>query len=177
MKRVLVLLAALAVALSPASCSKQDPTPEELSMNELTMAKIAIHTKSEYYQDTVTPLQNAIVYETCEMDGNSWFMAMSGGRRVYDSFMISLYFDSISKMKVGDRLRFNSVLFSFILSSNSNATTDSCEGTVTLAARSSDYVVLHFESFRFTCSMGEYVIDGYLKCPSHTGYPSLFNGS
>lgn len=177
MKRVLVLLAALAVALSLASCGKQDPTPEELSMNELTMAKIAIHTKSEYNHDTETLFRDAIVYETCEMDGNSWFTAMSGGKMVYDSFMISLYFDSISKMKVGDRLRFNSVLFSFILSSDSNATTDSCEGTVTLAARSSDYVVLHFESFRFTCSMGEYVIDGYLKCPSHTGYPSLFNGS
>lgn len=171
MKRIFVLITLLAVALSLVSCNKHEPTPKELAINDLTMAKTAIHTKGDVYEDTVTTFQDASVYRNSDQAGSSWFIAFSGGRMAYDSFMLSLYFDSIDKLKVGDALSFNSVRFSFILSSDSNATThDDYTGRITLAEKRSDYVILHFEALRFTCSFGEYVTDGYLKCPLFEEY-------
>lgn len=170
MKRLLVLTAVLAAALLLVSCDKHDPTPEELSMNDLTVAKTAIHTKGDIYEDTETTFRDASVYRNSDQAGSSWFIAYSGGRMAYNAFVLSLYFDSIDKLKVGDALSFNSVLFSFILSSNINATTHDYTGRITLAEKRSDYVILHFEALRFTCSFGEYVTDGYLRCPLYEEY-------
>lgn len=170
MKRLLVLITVLAAALLPVSCAKHTPSPEELSMNDLTVAKTAIHTKGDIYEDTVTTFRDASVYRNSDQAGSSWFIAFSGGRMAYDSFVLSLYFDSIDKLEVGDVLSFNSVLFSFILSSDSNATTHDYTGRITLAEKRSDYVILRFEALRFTCSFGEYVTDGYLRCPLYEEY-------
>ena len=170
MKRILVLIAVLAVALPLVSCNKNKPTPEELSSNDLTVAKTAIHSKGAEYEDTVTSFRDAAVYKKSDMAGNSWFVAYSGGKKVYDAFMLSLYFDSIDNMKVGDVLHLNDVLFSFVFSSDSNASTHAYEGQVTLAEKGNDYVILHFETLRFNCSFGEYVTDGYLRCPLFEKY-------
>ena len=170
MKRLLVLITVLAAALLPVSCAKHAPSPEELSMTDLTVAKTAIHTKGDIYEDTVTTFRDASVYRNSDQAGSSWFIAFSGGRMAYDSFVLSLYFDSIDKLEVGDVLSFNSVLFSFILSSDSNATTHDYTGRITLAEKRSDYVILRFEALRFTCSFGEYVTDGYLRCPLYEKY-------
>ena len=60
---------------------------------------------------------------------------------VYDAFMLSIYFDSIEKMKVGDELK------------------------ITLADKGDDHVILHFRNVSFSCSFGDYLTDGYLYCP------------
>ena len=170
MKRIFVLITLLAVALSLVSCNKHEPTPKELAINDLTMAKIAIHTKGDVNEDTVTSFRDAAVYKKSEKAGKSWFVAYTGGRMVYDAFTLSLYFNSVDNLKVGDALNLNDVLFSFILSSDSNASTHDCEGKITLAEKGSDYVILRFEALRFNCSLGEYVTDGYLRCPLFEEY-------
>jgi hypothetical protein len=68
-------------------------------------------------------------------------------------------------MEIGDTLKASRSIFSFIASSDSNATTYSYNGTITLADKGDDYVILHFNKVRFSCSMGEYLTDGYLYCP------------
>jgi hypothetical protein len=170
MKRIFVLITLLAVALSLVSCNKHEPAPKELAINDLTMAKIAIHTKGDVNEDTVTSFRDAAVYKKSEKAGKSRFFAYTGGRMVYDAFTLSLYFNSVDNLKVGDALNLNDVLFSFILSSNSNASTHDCEGKITLAEKGSDYVILRFEALRFNCSLGEYVTDGYLRCPLFEEY-------
>lgn len=170
MKRLFVLITILASALLLVSCNKHDPTPEELSLNDLTVAKTTSHTKGADYEDTVTSFPDAAVYRNSEKAGKSWFVAFSGGKMVYDAFMLSLYFNSVDNMKVGDALNLNDVLFSFFYSSDSNASTHDCDGKITLAEKGSDYVILHFEALRFNCSFGEYVTDGYLRCPLFEEY-------
>ena len=104
------------------------------------------------------------------MDGQSWFVASSGGKMVYDMFMMSIYFDSIDRMKVGDTLKPSRFMFSFFASSTFEATTHTYGGKITLVDKGDDYVILHFDKVSVSCSFGDYVTDGYLYCPLFDEY-------
>jgi hypothetical protein len=164
MKRII----AVAVALMALSCSKDNPyniSPEDLLNDPTMVAKTTITTRGGDADKTVTPFSSVAVYKKSEFEGQSHFISMSGGKMVYDAFMLSIYFADIEKMKVGDTLKTSRFMFSFVFSSDSEASTYTYEGKIKLAAKGDDYVILHFDKVRCTCSMGDYLIDGYLNCP------------
>ena len=166
MKRIIIL----AVTLMALSCSKDNPysiSPEELLNNPLKAAKTTIVTKGPDATEAVTSFNNVAAYRQSEFEGQSWFIAFSGGRMVYDMFVLSFYFDSIDNMKVGKTLKPNRFMFSFVASSDSNATTYEYEGKITLADKGDDYVILYFDNVHLSCSLGDYLTNGYLYCPLH----------
>lgn len=165
MRQLLTRLAILALALTAASCSKDIISPEDLFGDASKEAKTVIHMKGDEVEDTVVLFQDKAVYRKSDQAGKSWLCAFSGGRMVYDTFVLSIYFDSIDKMRIGATLKPSDVMFSFIASSDSNATTHSYEGKITLADKGDNYVIFHFHDVIFKCSFGEYLIDGYLYCP------------
>ena len=164
MKHIFTRLAVFAVAVLAMSCSKDYLSPEDLFKDSSKVAKTTIHTRSNEFEDTVTSFSSPVVYRKSDLKGDSWLCAMSGGKMVYDAFMFSLYFQSIDRMKIGDVLNPDRFCFSFFFSSDSNATTYSYDGKITLADKGDDYVILHFRKVSFSCSFGEYVTDGYLYC-------------
>ena len=113
---------------------------------------------------------NVAVYRKSEFEGQSWLAAFSGGKMVYDMFMLSIYFDSVDQMKVGDTLKPSRFMFTFPASSDSNATTHTYDGNITLADKGDDYVILRFDKVSFSCSFGDYLTDGYLYCPLFEKY-------
>lgn len=119
--------------------------------------------------------RDANVYRTSDYEGQSWFCAMSGGKMVYDAFMLSLYFDSIDNLTAGDVIEPSGCWFTFFYSSNSNAWTHEYKGTITLAAKGEDFAIFHFKNVLFKCSFGEYLIDGYLECPLLEEYVSTIS--
>jgi len=164
MKRIF----AIAVALMALSCSKDNPyhvSPEDLVNNPMMIAKTTITTKNGDFEETVTSFRSFAVYKKSDYERQSHFCAMSGGKMVYDAFVLSIYFDDIEKMKVGDTLNTRRFLFSFFFSSDSRATTYTYDGKIKLAAKGDDYVILHFDKVLCSCSFGDYLIDGYLNCP------------
>lgn len=165
MKHMFTMLASAAALISLISCNKDYISPEELFKDNYRVAKTAIHTRSDEYEDTETLFNRMAVYRRSDKEGQSWFVAFSGGKKVYDMFMMSIYFDSIDKMKAGDPLKPSQFLFSFWASSYSDATTYTYGGEITLADKGDDYVILHFKSVSVSCSFGDYVTDGYLYCP------------
>lgn len=165
MRHIITHFALVAVALLAAYCSKDAISPEELFGNEARVAKTTIHTKSDEFEDTVTAFSRTKVCKQSDVEGQSWLCAWSGGKMVYDAFMLSIYFDSIEKMKVGDELKISRFMFSFIASNDSNATTFEYGGKITLADKGDDHVILHFRNVSFSCSFGDYLTDGYLYCP------------
>ena len=169
MKRLLSLLVLVSAAML-SSCSKDYITPEELFKDSSKVAVTSIHTKSDMFEDTVAEFRQVAVYRKSDYEGKSWLCAWSGGRMVYDMFMLSLYFNDIDKMTVGDKLNPSRTMFSFVASSDSNATTYTYKGKITLAGKGEDYVILHFNKVTFNCSFGEYVTDGYLYCPLYDKY-------
>ena len=172
MKHAITQFALVAAALLAISCSKDLITPEELFRDSSKEAKTIIHSKGNdnVSEDQVVMFRDKAVYRKSDQAGQSWFCAFSGGRMVYDMFMLSIYFDSIDKMKVGNTLKPDHVMFSFIASSDSNATAHSYEGSITLADKGDDYVILRCRKVVFNCSFGEYLIDGYLYCPLFDEY-------
>lgn len=169
MKRII----AMAVALMALSCGKDNPyniSPVDLLNNPSMVANTTITTRNGDIEETVTPFKSSAVYKKSEYERQSHFCAMSGGRMVYDAFILSVYFDDIEKMKVGDTLKTRRFLFSFFFSSDSRATTDTYEGKIKLAAKGDDYVILHFDKVLCSCSFGDYLIDGYLNCPLFEEY-------
>lgn len=165
MKSLLITLASVAALFALVSCSKDYITPEELFGDETKVATIKIHTRSDEFQDTETSFKHVAAYRKSDVEGQSWFSAMSGGKMVYDAFMFSLYFDDIDKMTVGDVLKPGRFWFGFFFSSDSHAYTDSYGGKITLADRGDGYVILRFHKVTVSCSYGRYVINGYLYCP------------
>ena len=165
MKRIISRLVFLMVAVTAVSCNKDIISPEELFRDETKVAKTTIHTKGDDSVDTVTTFSNKAVYKKSDMEGQSWLCAFSGGKMVYDAFMLSIYFDNIEKMKVGDELKISHFMFSFIYSSDLNATSTERSGKITLADKGIDYVILRFDKVRLSCSLGDYMTDGYLYCP------------
>ena len=169
MKRII----AMAVALMALSCGKDAPyiiSPEDLVNNPVMVAKTTITTKGDGYEDAVTSFKLVKVYRESDMAGKSHFIAISEGKMVHEVFMLSYYFDSIDNMKVGETLKPSRFMFSFIASSDSNATTYEYKGKITLADKGDDYIILHFNKVRSSCSYGDYQIDGYLYCPLFEEY-------
>ena len=164
MKRIF----AIAVALMALSCSKDNPyhvSPEDLVNDPMKIAKTTITTKGDEYEDTITSFKLVNVYRESEAAGKSHFIALSGGKMVYDTFMLSFDFNRVDTMKVGEMLNTSSFMFSFVYSSDSRATTFTYEGKIRLADKGNDYLILHFDNLSCSCSFGGYVIDGYLNCP------------
>ena len=164
MKRII----AMAVALMALSCSKDNPyniSPEDLVNDPMKIAKTTITTKGDEYEDTVTSFKLVKVYRESETAGKSHFIAFSGGKMVYDAFMLSFDFNSIDTMEVGEMLNTSPFMFSFVYSSDSHATTYTYDGKIRLADKGDDYVILHFDNVLCSCSFGDYLIDGYLNCP------------
>ena len=173
MRHLLSKIAIIAVALTAISCSKDyidSITPDELFKDSSKVAKTTIRSKGEESDPTVATLPRVAVYRTSDYEGQSWFSGWSGGRMVDDSFFMSIYFDSIDNMKVGQTLKISRFLFTFPLSSDSAASTQSYSGKITLADKGDDYVILHFQKLCFECSFGEYITDGYLYCPLYDEY-------
>lgn len=164
------MLASVAALFSLVSCHKAYISPEELFKDGNKVAKTAIHTRSDEYEDTETTFQRMAIYRNSDKEGQSWFVATSGGKMVYDMFMVSIYFGSIDRMKVGDTLKPSRFMFSFFASSDSEASTYTYGGKITLADKGDDYVILLFDKVSFSCSFGDYVTDGYLYCPLFDEY-------
>ena len=170
MKRLFSALTWIAAFSALVSCSKDYISPDELFKDGSKVAKTVIHTKGDEYEDTVTEFRQVSAYRKSDYDGQSWLVAFSGGKMVYDAFMLSIYFGSIDNLKVGDKLDISRFTFSFFFSSDSFATTHSYEGSITLADKGDDYVILHFNKVCFSCSYGNYKTDGYLYCPLFEEY-------
>ena len=165
MKHFFTQLAILSVSVLAVSCSKDYISPEELFKDSSKVAKTKISTRGDEPVETEASFRDIAVYRNSDQEGQSWFCASSGGKMVYDAFMLSIYFDSIDRMKVGDTLKPARTWFSFVFSSDSRASTNTYDGKITLADKGVDYVILHFNRVRFSCSLGEYLTDGYLYCP------------
>ena len=170
MEHFFTRLAIFTAAVLAVSCSKDYISPEELFRDSSKVAKTVIRTRGEEPEETETTFSDIAVYRNSDEKGQSWFCAFSGGRMVYDMFMLSIYFNSIDKMTIGNTLKASRSVFSFIASSDSNATTYSYSGKITLADKGDDYVILHFDKVLFSCSMGDYLTDGYLYCPLYEEY-------
>jgi hypothetical protein len=160
----------MAVALMALSCSKDYITPEDLFNNSSKIAKTTIRTRGDNLEDSVVGLPSVAVYKKSDFEGQSWFVAHSGGRMVYDAIMISMYFDCIETMSVGDTVKPSRYMFSFIFSSDSNASTYEYSGKIKLAGKGDDYVILRFDKVKVSCSMGDCTTDGYLYCPLYEEY-------
>lgn len=169
MKRILILIALCTFAFAATSCRKDDGTIHTPDNDMSVTAKVTI-TKDGSNDKTVTLFKEMAVYRESSMEGKSWLTALSGGKMVYDAFMLSIYFDCIDNLNVGDTIIPSRCMFSFFYSSDSNATTHEYEGTISLADKSADQVIIHFDKVKFTCSFGEYIIDGYLNCPLYERY-------
>lgn len=165
MKRIFTFISIATYALIGTSCIKEAISSEDLIENSDKVAEITIKTKGENSETIVKMFSDANIYRKSDYEGQSWFCAMSGGRMVYDAFMLSLYFDCIDTLKIGDIIEPDRCMFSFFFSSDSNATTHEYQGSIKLADKGEDFAVLHFDNVIFTCSFGEYIIDGYLNCP------------
>ena len=169
MKHLLRTLASVSVLLALASCHKANYSsywdPKDLDLDPAVVAKTTIHFSQYYsYHDEVATFKSATIYRKSDMEGKSYFIAWSGGKMVYDMFMLSIYFDSIDELKAGDTLYPSRFLFAFPASSDSRAMTHTYEGKITVAAKGVDYVVLQFHNLSLSCYYGDYVTDGYLKC-------------
>lgn len=165
MKQIFTYVAIFMLALMASSCSKDLITPEELARNESKIAKTTIYTKVEGQEDMVTAFRNRTVYRKGDMQGQSWFVGNNDGRMSYDAFLMGIYFDDIERMKIGEKLRIREFHLGFFYSSDSNAYTNKYSGSITLADKGDDYVILHFNDLRCSCSLGDCVTDGYLYCP------------
>ncbi|MBR1869707.1 MAG: hypothetical protein IJ799_06570 [Bacteroidales bacterium] len=170
MEKVFIPTLIVMFFLLAVSCEKEDErvpgiTPQELFGDSSKIAKTAVRTK-DGDTETVVPFDsNVAVYRNCDLDGKSWFYGKSGGKMVFDTFMLSIYFDDIDKMRIGDELNVSRFVFAFYYSSNSEASAYEYTGKITLADKGDDYVILQFHQVGFNCSLGSYLTDGYLYCP------------
>lgn len=167
------------IALMATSCSKDGYiSPEELFKDSSKAAKITITTKGENPETTVATFKShPVITKKSEIAGQSWLWATSGGKMVYDFFILSIYFEDIDNLKVGDTINPSRFMFSFPASSNSEATTHTYDGNISIADKGDDYVILHFDKVSFSCSMGDYLTDGYLYCNLIDIDPSLTVGN
>lgn len=169
MKRIITFLTVCAAALVLTSCSKDNMSPEYLDRNPSKTAEIRITSKG-VFKNTVKMFSRSEIYKKSDIKGKSRFYAFSGGKMVYEAFALSIYFDCIDTLNVGDVITPSRCWFSFIYSSDSNATAHEYEGKISIADKGKDYVILDFHKVKFDCSFGEYTIDGYLNCPLYEEY-------
>ena len=166
MKRLFALMTFCVSTLIWTSCNKEAMSPEHLDRHPDKTAEISITSRGSF-DDTVTMFRDKDVYRKSDLEGQSWLIAHSGGKMVYDAFSLSIYFDCIDTLNAGDKINPSRCRFSFMLSSDSNATAHEYKGSISLAAKGNDYVIIHFNKVTFNCSFGKYTIDGYLECPLH----------
>jgi len=164
MKRL--FFAFFAITIMASSCSKDSYiSPEELFKDSSKVAKTTITTKGEDPETAVATFKkHPVITKRSDIAGQSWFWAASGGKMVYDTFYLSMYFENVDNLKVGDTISPSRFTFSFGYSSDSAATTNTYEGTISIADKGDDYVILLFDKVGFSCSMGDYLTDGYLYC-------------
>ena len=172
MKRIFTFISIATYALIGTSCIKEAISSEDLIENSDKVAEITIKTKGENSETIVKMFSDANIYRKSDYEGQSWFCAMSGGKMVYDAFMLSLYFECLDRLKAGDIIDPSGFWFTFYYSSNSDAWTHDYEGTITLAAKGDDFAILHFDNVLCSCLYGDYLIDGYLECPVYEEYGS-----
>lgn len=177
MRPIITILTSFVALFVFASCDKDYISPDELFKDGSMVAKTTIHTKTGDFEDTVTGFRRAAVYKKSDMEGQSWFIAFSGGKMVYDAFVLSIYFDGIDKMKVGEVLNPSRFWFSFYYSSDSRASTSKYGGKITLAAKGEDYVILRFHKVSFSTIFGECLTNGYLYCPLFDEYDVTIESS
>ena len=172
MKHAFTFFATIALALAAVSCNKDYITPEELLNDDLKAVRTKVHTKGDNPVDAVTKIDRAVFWRTtfslncgvCSGE-KSMLWAVSEGKMVYDFFTMNIYFDRvIDNMKVGDVVRPAKSMFTFPYSSDSNNSTESYEGRITIAAKGDDYVIIHFNKVRFSVAFGDYEMNGYLYC-------------
>ena len=164
MKRIFTFLTVCAAALVLTSCSKDNMSPEYLDRNPSKTAEIRITSKGAF-KNTVKMFSRSEIYKKSDIKGKSRFYAFSSGKMVYEVFALSIYFDNIDTLNAGDVIIPSRCWFSFIFSSDSNATAYEYDGKISVAKKGKDYVILDFHQVKFDCSFGEYTIDGYLNCP------------
>ena len=166
MKRILTQIMLLSVALLTVSCGKDYITPDELFRDDAKIAKTKITVKSDNGETTkeTVPFERVVVYKTSEFSSQSWLSAWSGGKMSYNMFSLSIFFQDIEKMKVGETLKPSHVMFSLPASSDSRDYTDEYSGKITLADKGEDYVILDFHKVGFSIGKGDYLVDGYLHC-------------
>ncbi len=172
MKRTLILIALCTLVFAATSCSKDNGTNRNPDIDTSETARITI-TKTDSHDDIVILFSNMAVYRKSDMEGKSYLSALSGGKMVYDAFLLSIYFDSIDNLNAGDTITSSKCMLSFFYSSDSNSTAYEYEGTISLAEKSKDQVTIYFDEVKFTCSFGEYLIDGYLECPLYEKMESI----
>lgn len=165
MKRIFTAITIAAFSIMGISCSKEYDSPEDFGKKPIEAAKVEISTRGDLAEKSVTFFRKAAVYRTSGFEGQSWLCASSNGKMVHELFILSLYFESIDALDAGDIIDLTRCMFSFVLSSDIDATTYEYEGTIRLADKGSDFAVFHFDKVLFKCSFGEYLIDGYLNCP------------
>lgn len=166
MKRILTQIVLLSVALLTVSCGKDYITPDELFRDDAKIAQTKITVKSDKGETTneTVPFDKVTVYKASEFSSQSWLSAWSGGRMSYNMFYLSIYFQDIEKMKLGETLKPNRASFMLPASSDSRDYTDEYSGKITLADKGDDYVILDFHKVGFSIGKGDYLIDGYLHC-------------
>lgn len=170
MKRLLSLSLILIAATMALSCSKDLFTPDGFLLDKSLVAKTTIQPKEEIQsgrediETTIVDFQDGTVHRTFEVEGQSSLLAHSTGRMVYDAFWLSIYFNYIDNMKVGDVLNPSYCRFSLIFSSSSYTWDFDYDGTITMVAKGDDYVVFYFDKVTFSTISYTYVMDGYLRC-------------
>jgi len=163
MKRILTLTAILSLTLMTVSCNKENPGPEP-TVDWHSMALTTITPNSDTNENAVIAFGSASVQKTSEIDGKSKFFAISNGKMVHSAFIIDFYFDNIDRVKVGQTLDISDFSLWFPFSSDSRTTTHNYSGTVSLAKKADDYVVLYFHNVSASCSFGDYVTNGAVHC-------------
>ena len=163
MKRILSITAVICLALMAISCNKEN-SGNELTVDWSSMALTTITSNCNASEDAVIAFGSASVQKTSEIDGKSHFFAISNGKMAYNAFIIDFYFDNIDRVKVGQTLDISDFSLWFPFSSDSRTTTHNYSGTVSLAKKADDYVVLYFHNVSASCSFGDYVTNGAVHC-------------
>ena len=168
MKRIFTLTVLMSIAFLAASCSKEPVpavTPEDLFNGSSKLAETTIYLNDDSVKEPqITDFARANVYRNSDKPGQSWLSAWSGGKMVYDCFFLSIYFQNIENMKIGEALDVSRFVFGFSFSSNSEDYTHKYSGRITLADKGDDYVILEFHNVGVSCNLGGYLMDGYLYC-------------
>lgn len=171
MKRIITRFLFLSAVITAVSCSKDSVTPDDFLNESAKAVKTEITLKSSDDGNIkTTSFATANVYRNSEFEGQSWFVAWSGGKMQYDCFRLSIYFQDVDQMKVGEALEPSRFFFSFFYSNNSDDSAFEYSGKITLAEKGEDYVILDFQNVGVSCGMGDYVTDGYLYCPLEEKY-------
>lgn len=160
MKNILALfLIATMVTLGLTSCEKNDYFPLSLTV---------IETGGDNEEEL--RFSSKKVYKHSDIEGQSWFVAHTDGRKANDLIMLSIYFDDITSISECSDLTPTKVMFSLIYSSNSRNSTNSFTGSISLVSFNKYSAVLRWKDVCFNIAAGEFHINGDMKCDLHERY-------